>query len=689
MSKLVIPTLVLVMAALASLAIPAAGQGPTDPVTIIDVHSQEAWQPLLNHAMQQLAEQNSLSFDQITVTNSTTASFPTLGINALELKALDNLSGAVLGIAVNEQGDVVDIEALATKEQESINTKYGRLDPPLAEQVTTTTPDAVIPVIIWLKESPSAPPQRLPPQAPVNVMIQDDEGLPDLRWTEDFSDQLATPEDPSAQLSIIPQHQNDVLAAVDSNRAATVAQITAPIVDRLSNIGVEKVQTDAYAPVVYATLSVTALKDVADWSEVDRIYLDVINEPSLEVVRPTIGADAVNARGFNGAGVKIAQVEAGGGRVAAGNPYLSVTQDTRYVCDNPSSHATGVAGIIRSSHWPRRGVAKGVSLWAGGSCSSTTSQLQDRSTAASLWGARALNLSWGSERNRRVGAADRFYDNLVMYQARSVVVAAGNANYQGGTGNVQSPGLAYNIITVGNFNDNNTITWSNDTMAADSSWRDPISTHSDREKPEVASPGVNINSTTISHPWTGDIGSGTSYSAPAVAGTVALLMQRNTSLQYWPESVKAILMTTAVHNIEGNRRLSEYDGAGGIVADRADDVVRGASGTWGGRGYSCYNAPTYLDVATMYLVANVRTRVAIAWDTDPAYSNYNNRPSADLDLLVIGPSGNVVVGSLSWDNTYEIVDFTPSTSGNYKLRVWKYRCSSSPWWLGWAWRRGN
>ena len=64
-----------------------------------------------------------------------------------------------------------------------------------------------------------------------------------------------------------------------------------------------------------------------------------------------------------------------------------------------------------------------------------------------------------------------------------------------------SEGLAYNIITVGAFDDRNTIR--------------------NREKPEVTAPGSNIMSTTTASPWYGNIGSGTSYAAPMVTGVAA------------------------------------------------------------------------------------------------------------------------------------------------------------------------
>jgi subtilisin family serine protease len=299
-------------------------------------------------------------------------------------------------------------------------------------------------------------------------------------------------------------------------------------------------------------------------------------------------------------------------------------------------------------------------------------------------------LSWGSNTNLIPGANDRFYDSMVINRYRSIVKSAGNeaGPCNSGTGNVTSPGLAYNVITVGNFNDRNTVSWTGDVMDSCSSWRDPVSTHNDREKPEVSAPGSFINSTTTTSPWTGAIGSGTSYAAPAVTGATALLLQRNSGLTSWPEAVKAILMATAIHNVEGAARLSEYDGTGGVVLDRADDLARRLNGNWGAQSYSC-STVTPLNVATMSLVAGARTRVVIAWDNDPAYSYYASRPGADLDLHVLNPSGTIVSSSSSWDNTYEIVDFTPTVTGNYTLRIMRYRCDYSPRWLGWAWRRGS
>jgi subtilisin family serine protease len=93
-----------------------------------------------------------------------------------------------------------------------------------------------------------------------------------------------------------------------------------------------------------------------------------------------------------------------------------------------------------------------------------------------------------------------------------------------------SPGLGYNMITVGAIDDKDSLAWGDDTMATYSSYKDPISTYEDREKPEVVAPGGEYGSSTMdstmtASPWISDRGAGTSYAAPVVAGEAALLMQ--------------------------------------------------------------------------------------------------------------------------------------------------------------------
>lgn len=311
---------------------------------------------------------------------------------------------------------------------------------------------------------------------------------------------------------------------------------------------------------------------------------------------------------------------------------------------------------------------------------------------------------------------DKYCDTLTFENRVVLVVSAGNGGITCKENQfypVASPARAYNVIAVGAFDDKDTSGWSDDCMASLSSWCNPVSTNKDREKPEIVAPGASIKSTLIATPWVG-CGSevlctaswcacrlnflrcntnywGTSFAALAVTGIAALMVQRSRSLssalEAWPEAIKAILMATAVHNIEGDTRLSGCDGAGGVVADLADDVVRGVNGHWGAKEYFC-NSPSPNDLATMNLVTGQRVRAVIVWATNPVSGNYPDQPNADLDLLIVDSAGNnIVAQSVSKDNPYEIVDFTASGSGTYVIRVVKNECDSvhPPEYLAWAW----
>jgi hypothetical protein len=604
----------------------------------------------------QRAAQRGAPLRELTVVNSVTTNYRLQGKSVFDYKVMNNRTGAIYSITLDGSGREVNSAQLQASEQAAHVAKYGRLEPALAERLASASTTQPLEVIIWLKEPSYNGPKRSNP-----------------------NDNRRTASEVAASFT-----------QVDAQRSAAVERVVTPVASRLRTQGYN-VKTDQYAPALYARLKPNAIREIAQASEVDKVYLSPINKPTLDIARQTIGVPLVNQTfGITGAGIRVGEIEVGG-RIATNNPNLSgTTQDTTYVCSSVSGHSTAVAGVIRSTHSTVRGVAPGALLWAGGSCSGSGSELQNRSTAAADWGARVLNLSWGSDTSLTPGANDRFYDGMVINRWRTVVVAAGNTGGAGckdGTnGNVWSPGLGYNVLTVGNFDDRNTFLWNDDVMNSCSNWRNPKSTRGDRQKPEVAAPGTDINTTTNSSPWTGAEWTGTSFSAPMVTGTVALLLQTNSGLTDWPEAIRAILMTSALHNVEGSTRLSEYDGAGGIDASWAYYLAKRSSGSnWGAQDYTCSSA-TDLDVTSMSLSSGKQFRATITWDNDPSYSNYSSQPSADLDLQVIGPSGTVVASSASYDNTYEIVDFTPSVSGTYKLRVKKYRCDYSPKYLGWAWQ---
>jgi len=86
-------------------------------------------------------------------------------------------------------------------------------------------------------------------------------------------------------------------------------------------------------------------------------------------------------------------------------------------------------------------------------------------------------------------------------------------------------------------------------------------------KPDLVAPGAFINTTDINGDY--KISSGTSFAAPHVAGTAALILQKNPELT--PQELKSILMTTSeiVYDQYDNRFPIEVSGNGRIDASKA------------------------------------------------------------------------------------------------------------------------
>ena len=86
-------------------------------------------------------------------------------------------------------------------------------------------------------------------------------------------------------------------------------------------------------------------------------------------------------------------------------------------------------------------------------------------------------------------------------------------------------------------------------------------------KPDLVAPGAFINTTDINGNY--KISSGTSFAAPHVAGTAALILQKNSELT--PQEVKSILMTTSkiVYDQFNDRFPIEVSGNGRIDVSKA------------------------------------------------------------------------------------------------------------------------
>lgn len=480
------------------------------------------------------------------------------------------------------------------------------------------------------------------------------------------------------------------------------------------------------APVVYADLPTALINDLQRQNFVAAIYEQSINQTTLYSAGRTSAAPWTWAQGITGSGIKVAVLEVpelcgtGGSAVATSNPYVSASD---YYRDGArvSNHATAVAGVIASEHSTERGIAYGATIL---SANSGELGIENDIISVADWaigaGADVINASFGTScGDLSVTSQDKYFDWVVWEKRKTVVVAAGNLlnypkpsycpesldwsdNFCPANYNVSSPGKAYNVITVGSKNDNNTAEVESDTkddfFSSFSLYMDPETASSNRLKPEVVAVGEEITTTISSYPWIGAGFRGTSLSAPIVAGEAALMMQRKDWLRYSPEAVKAGVMATArwtwlKENRDSDQRASvDKMGVGAVDTTAAyNSLVNGRiQGLYLHKGD--FNEGHY-DIDFEVTVPE-RIRVIIVWSSHPSRVGITNwvlhdRLESDFDLAVISPHGQVF-GSYADEANYEIVEFIAQETGDYRARIYLSRWddSSMEERVGFAWYSG-
>ncbi len=605
--------------------------------------SPSANQTKSEKALEYISQKHAIPKEQLIIVNEKEANFPLSNQKIWSVKILDPKTTEAYGVDIDEAGNITDIKATQALEVAKYREKYGKKEIELHEKLQKMNPDDIVEVGIWL--SPIA-------------------------------------EAPKPEREINEKEYNETL---DAKRKAH-AQKEKPILDILKAKNINIRYASQYAPLIYAEVPAKLMAEIENLPEVDGIYLARNFKPALNMVASTERVQPVWNAGITGSGIKVAIVEQG--KIVSSHPNLAT--GSAY---NPSagddSHATQVAGIVATiNDATYKGISYGVPGLLSANAGYGTVGEEARFIAASEWaitnGANILSNSWGTDTGLVMTGIDRYFDHVVWSNYKTVTTVSGNEGST--TGNTVSPGLAYNVITVGGFEDKGTSDWLDDTMWAGSSYKNPISR--DREKPEVAAVATHIGEsfkiTTLrpAYPWIEPApGAGTSYAAPAVAAEAALLMQARSWLTSWPETVKAVIMASAVHNIEGSSRLSEYDGAGGIDISNAYNIALNQR-MLGNVLYASSFPRDYPFTAT----AGQKVRVVITWDSHPD----NNHPptsdplQSDLDLYIYDPSGNLVTSSISFDANYEIVEFTAASTGNYRARATASRFDGTNEYVGFA-----
>lgn len=366
--------------------------------------------------------------------------------------------------------------------------------------------------------------------------------------------------------------------------------------------------------------------------------------------------------GLTGSGVKLGLVDMG---KVQPNTEISASRITYVEPSNVGyhDHSTNVARVAAGTE----GVAPGAGIYSSSSGEPIDTPAERRGlylidclTGLSNAGIKLANMSMGviTERTESYTALENYMDYFVVQNKMLVVKSAGNEH-----SSVTSPGMAYNVITTGGFYNQGTTDQSDDVMFQNSNYYKG----SGCAKPDFIAAQSCVDSERLNMNQ-----KGTSFAAPFVTGTIALLYELRPSLAAQPEAVKAILMASCHRKVTPSSGdpaenmasgLTAHQGAGAIDPYKA--IAIAGSRHYGVRTLGSttererirINQPAY---------GSAGLNISLAWSVNPANGS---TPASKTDLcLWVTNNGRSVGDSYKSDSSTEMVYITPSsTNSNYTI----------------------
>ncbi len=396
-----------------------------------------------------------------------------------------------------------------------------------------------------------------------------------------------------------------------------------------------------------------------------------------------------NTYEYTGAGVKIGQVEVAAPDYSVNN--VVVRNENAELINYPgyiyyTDHATLVAGIINS-------VAPDAKIYSA----STEAYYTLTNICENAQGFTPA-VEWLITTHNIINSSCTPYDYTYFYDSYCLwadhisinhdvhfVQSAGND----GGARVCSPGMAYNVITVGNLNDNNSLELNDDILAFDSSYSVLPKDYFIPYKPDLVAPGTNIT-------YNGITNTGTSFAAPHVTGAIALMCEQKNTLKVQQRVVKAVLAATTNSQSPHYYSPADWDylqlnnyshyGAGILNCKNAYTTVnysRYFNGTFSKTQVESETVKTHSFNVTSGMT---HIRVALAYlSTVNGYSHYvaSNTATEGQEQSIPNLNIKVYYGNTPVDTSaspkgnIEIIDFDPRNygTGTYTIKVYP---STSP-----------
>ncbi len=368
-------------------------------------------------------------------------------------------------------------------------------------------------------------------------------------------------------------------------------------------------------------------------------------------------------------GIDASHVDLDGGKVIAWKDWVN-NRTTPYDDNGHGSHVSGIIAGTGEGNSSYKGVAPGASLIGlkvldsagSGTMSNVTAAIDWAVTNKAKYNIRIISLSLGTDASSDGTDSTSVAINNAFNAGIVPVVAAGNAGP--GKATIGSPGAATKALTVGAFGD----VGEKGFFLADFSSRGL--TADGRVKPDIAAPGYQITAVQANSTNKYIAYSGTSMATPFTSGTAALILDANPSLT--AAQVVNIITSTAqdwgpagqdldygfgrLDSYAAIKQAGNFTGTGPAVPNhiyKADSLAKSNS----------YDEYTISVPNTTYPIAI--TLIHPNWSS-----------SQDFDVYLYNPSGAEVASSET-ATRQEIISYTPTTAGTYKIKVLSYRGSGS------------
>lgn len=457
-----------------------------------------------------------------------------------------------------------------------------------------------------------------------------------------------------------------------------------------------------YAPLISTEMTPTEIKTLAKDNRVHSIYYSpkcIAEEESDISSHVTATNYTSNTLGYTGNGIKIGMIEAKSLPEISDDYFTSsniiLDQNVLPSLDE-GKHATRVAAIMVGKSFERdgityRGIVPDATLYA--TYATTDAVFRNKVEWLLSQGVHVINISLGFGNTGVYDALARWIDHIAINHSVHIVKSAGNVHYDINDNPIyyiSSPGMAYNSITVGSINDNNTYRHDDDVIASNSCSLEI--TGNGTNKPDLVAPGANIY-TAVPIDYASGLTaeqqtSGTSFAAPQVTAIVAQLCQYRPALRTLQDAMKAILTASISHEDfsfdSSDVAHINYDTYGAGVVNSKDAFYTAGNGRYLTADFPANTAANAERRYTLYVSpSDNKIRVSLAWlkystlsGTHANVSNPTDYTIADLDLYILDPNGNYIDLAISDHNNVEIIDFEPNGAGNYTIVV--SHCEGSP-----------